>query len=480
MMKTMVLLGFCVFLTACAAPTETGDDQALTMKLLEYTTPSTVSVLLDSTMPLYVWNEAQSRYEIHMMDLSTGQDVPSYPPFVVGENEFIGPNTLSPNGQKLAIASANGEYCYPSGGGTACMGRADVLHIIDQQAWQEVTATLPGEGWAGPILFSPDTRQLVLIFNEPKYSTVMLFDTNTGKLIAQQEIAFNPSLMKYTSDGATLVLYGQSLGSDPGISKPGSPRIVLMDALTLEVKWERELPNIVSGYWCVEKCDAPHGEQTFAEWTPAVILAPDGNELYIVHAAHERISTVHFNTRTLETTEIQKEKSWFERLLTFDAEIAHAKGNANGAFKAGVISPDGTRLYVVGYTMTTTLDTNGEAQPREESLGLEVIEVASGNKLSSADSKAAWIKITPDGTHLILGNWGQGQIEVIDTATLKTVTRLPRQEVVITRSLDGQPIILGSQSGHSLTKLSVIDLTTFHIVRSWSLATSYASWVLTP
>lgn len=479
-MKTMTLLGLCVFLTACAAPTEMADDQALTVKSQEYTTPSTVSALLESSMPLYLWNEAQSRYEIHMMDLSTGQDMPGHAPFVVGESEFIGPNTLSPNGKMLGIASANGEYCYPSGGGTACIGRADILHIIDQQAWQEVTATLPGKGWAGPILFSPDTRQLALVFNEPKSSKVMLFGTNTGQLIAQQEIAFHPSLMKYTSDGARLVLYGQPLGSNAGITKPDSPTIVLMDASTLEVKWERELPNIVSGYWCVEKCDAPHGEQTFAEWTPAVILSPDGNELYIVHADHERLSTVHFSTGTLETTEIQKGKSWFERLLSFDAEIAHAKGNANGAFKAGVTSPDGTRLYVVGYTMTTTLDTNGEAQQREESLGLEVIEVASSNKLSSAHSKAAWIKITPDGTHLILGNWGEGQIEVLDTATLKMVTRLHQDEVVIAQTMDGQQIVLGSQSGHSLTKLSVFDPTTFRIIRSWSLATSYASWVLTP
>jgi WD40 repeat protein len=480
MMKTMVLLGFCIFLTACAAPTEMADDQALIVKSQEPTTPSMTSALLETSMPVYQWNEAQNRYEIHRMDLSTGQDVPSYKPFVVGENEFIGPNTLSPNGQKLAIASANGEYCYPSGGGTACMGRTDVLHIIDQQAWQEITATLPGKGWAGPILFSPDSRQLALIFNEAKSSTVMLFDTNTGRLVAQQEIAFQPSLLEYTSDGATLVLYGQPLGSNPGISKPDSPSIVLMDASTLKIQWEREIPNIVSGSWCVEKCNASHGEQTFAEWTPVVVLSPAGNELYIVHADNERLTTVHFDTRTMETTEIQKVKTWFERLLSFDAKVAHAKGNVNGTFKAGVLSPDGTRLYVVGYSMTTTLDTNGEAQQRKEQLGLEVIEVASGNKLSSADSKAMWIKITSDGVHLILGNWGEGQIEIIDTTTLKTVTRLPQDEVVITRTMDGQQIVLGSQSGHSLTKLSVFDPITFHIVRSWSLATPYASWVSTP
>jgi hypothetical protein len=480
MMKTVALLGICAFLAACAAPTEMADDQALPVKSQEYTTPSMTSALLDSSMPLYQWNAAQSRYEIHRMDLSTGQDVPGYAPFVVGENEFIGPNVLSPNVQKLAIVSANGEYCYPSGGGTSCRGRADVLHIIDQQAWQEVTATLPDKGWAGPILFSPDSRQLALIFNEAKSSTVMLFDTNTVRLIAEQEIAFHPSLLEYTSDGATLVLYGQPLGSNPGISKPDSPSIVLIDASTLEVKWERELPNIVSGYWCVEKCNKSHGEQTFVEWTPVVALSHDGNELYIVHADKERLTTVHFNTRTVETTEIQKGKSWFERLLSFDAEVAHAKGNVNGVFKAGVISPDGMRLYVVGYTMTTTLDTNGEAQQRDKSLGLEVIEVASGDKLSSAESKAMWIKITFEGAHLILGNWGEGQIEVIDTATLKTVTRLPQQEMVITRSMDGQPIILGSQADHSLTKLSVFDPITFHIVRSWSLATPYASWVSKP
>lgn len=478
-MKSTALLGLCALLTACVAPVPV-ENRGLIPKTPEQTTQSTVSGLLDSSMPLYLWNEAQSRYEIHMIDLSTGQDVPSHAPFVVGENQFSGPTTLSPNGQKLAIVAANGEYCYPSGGGTACMGRADVLHIIDQQVWHEVTATLSGKGWAGPISFGPDSMQLALIFNEPNSSMVMLFDTNTGELIAQQEIAFHPSLMEYTSDGATLVLYGQPLGSNPGISKPDPPRVALMDTLTLKIRWQQELPGIVSGYWCVEKCDQSHGEQTFVEWAPAVALSPKENKLYIVHANEEQLTTIDFNARMLHTVKIREKQSLLERLLALTADIAQAKGDSNGVFKAGALSPDGTRLYVIGQITSANDDLDGNSQATRESLGLEVIEVATGQKLLSAEREGTWIKIMPDGVHLLLGTWGQGQTTILDEDSLKSVVDLGQWDVVAAGGRNGQQNILASQSGQSPTQLAVLDPVTFQIIRSWSVSTPYASWLSTP
>lgn len=503
-MRTLKFLFLCLLLnlTACAAPgSMTGEPRVPADTPLKSLAQPTIAPAVvqptaaptaatpaaapkfESSVPLYLWNEAQRQYEIHLVDPATGQDVPGYTPFIVGKStDFSEPNTLSTNGQKMAIVAANSEYCYASGGGTACMGRADMLHLIDRPAWREVTATLPGKGWAGPISFSPDATRLALIYNEPKSSAVMLFDTSTGNLVAQQGIAFQPSLMGYTQDGTTLMLYGQPSGSDPGISKPDPPRVVLMDATILEIKWEQQLPSIASGYWCLEKCDAPHGEQTFADWTPAVVLSPDGHKLYIVAADEEQLTTVDFDTRTVRNVEIQAAQSWFDRLLALTAGVAEAKGGVNGAFKAGVLSPDGTRLYMVGRTMKATRDANGNWQGTEASLGFQVIDVENGRKIASRDSEATWIKITRDGTYLLLGSPGEGGwvVEVLDANSLQSVAGLTKWEVVATRRMDGQPIILASyQPSESLTRLAMLDPRSFEITHSWSVDT-YASWVAIP
>lgn len=478
-MRRIALLGLCVLLAACAAPGSTVEKRALPPKSPDDTTQP-VSVPLESSMPLYLWNEAQSRYELHRVDLATGQDLPGHVPFVVGENEFIGPKTLSADRKKLAIVAANGETCTPLGGGTACRGRADVLHIIDQQAWQEVTATLSGKGWAGPLSFSPDGMRLAMIFNQPDSSTVMLFDTNTGELIAQQAIPLQPSLMEYTSDGASLVLYGQSPGSNPGIAKPDAPRTILMDAATLEVSWEQELPGILSGSWCLEKCTESHGEQTFAEWTPAVVFSPKANRLYIVHANEEQLTTIDFPARKVHTVRIREKQSFLDRLLALTADVAQAKGDVNGAFKEGTLSQDGTRLFTVGQIMNASVDPDGNSRATTESLGLDVIEVATGEKLMSAEGEGTWIKTLPDQAHLLIGSWGQGQTKLLDTDRLQSVADLGQWEVSATRGKQGQQIVVASRPGESHTDLAVLDPVTFQVIHAWSLPTSYAAWVSTP
>jgi hypothetical protein len=130
--------------------------------------------------------------------------------------------------------------------------------------------------------------------------------------------------------------------------------------------------------------------------------------------------------------------------------------------------------------MRATPDANDQPQETDESLGLEVVEAANGKKLSGTDSRATWIKITPDGAHLILGNWGEARIDVLDSNSLKSVAVLQRYETVTNRSMNERPVVLASRSGQGFTELAVLDPETFNIIRSWSIQTSYAAWISTP
>ena len=490
-----LLLCLLLLLTGCAAPGQaTREQQMQTETSLPSLAPSTVAPPLgqptatpavvqppatpapESGVLLTLHDPHENRDEIHLVDPESGQDVPGYPPIVAA------PYSLSADGKKLAAIESHGQSCEPSGGGTACYRSADVLHLIDLQSWRELTVTLAMGGWNGPSAFSPDTRRLGLVVNAPKSSLLMLFDTGTGQAIAERVLAFRPALTRYSQDGALLAIYGQPLSSNPGITKPDPPRVLLLDATTLDVIWDQSLASILSGYWCLENCRASHEEQLFANWVPAVVFSNDGRKLYIVHADTERLTTVDFVARSLNSIEIQTAQSWVEQLLDLSAGVAEAKGGANGAFKTAVLSPDGAKLYLLGGTYTATRDPQGNWQGTEGALGLQVIDVESGRKLATHDTEARWwIRISPDGAFVFLTNsdghaWST---EVIDAKNAQRVARLDKWEVVPTRRLDGQPVLVASQLPGRPSQLAVLDPRSFAVIHSWSV-NSYASWVTTP
>lgn len=434
----------------------------------------------ESSVLLAQWNANERRREILPVDPATGQAVPGQAPLIIGKiSQFAGVQTLSSDGRWLAAIESHGQVSEPNGGGTSHYPSADVLHLVDVTAWRAVTTTLPGRGWVWPITFSPDTARLALGYHNRTSSTLMLFDTGTGQLIAQQALAFRPSLMKYTQEGTALAIYGQPLSAVPGIAKPDPPRVLLVDAATLDILWDQPLASVISGSWCLENCDAPHGEQMFAGWWPAVVPSHDGHTLYIVHADEEKLTAVDFDARTVHSVEIREARSWFEELLALTAGVAEAKGGENGAFKEAVLSPDGTRLYVVGRTVNSTRDARGEWQVTEAFLGLQVIDVESGRKVTGLDGQAKAIGTTPDGAYLLLDDW-DGRVwwtEVLDAESLQRVARLERWAVVPARRIDGQPILLASDPYRG-SQFAVLDPRSFDIVDTWSVS-EHAEWVTT-
>ena len=439
-----------------------------------------------SSVLLAQWGTNGRSSKILLVDPATGREVPGYAPILAW------PEVLSADGKKLAAIEFRGQVSEPYAGGTSYRPSADVLHLVDVMAWRAVTATLPGKGWVWPITFSPDTTRLALTYYNRTSSTLLLFDADTGQLLAQQALAFRPSLMAFTPDGTSLVAYGQPLGSPPGMGKPDSPRVLLAEAETLEVMWDQPLEDILSGDWCLEKCSEPHGAQVFAEWRPAVVLSHDGRKLYIVHADEERLTTVDLNARTIQGQGRRPSpnvaRSWFERLLALTAGVAEAKGVNTGTTKEALLSPDGKHLYVVETTRNITRSAEGNSEGIETPVGLQVIDVESGHKVASRNIQmtGTWIsadkiRFTPDGAYPVVSGWRDGEqwTEVLDAKSLERVARLDGWEISITRGMNGRPMILASQYDRDRTEFAVLDPRSFDITYSWSV-NRYASWVAAP
>jgi hypothetical protein len=293
---------------------------------------------LGSSVILNHWNAEKRQFEIYPADPATGEALPGYAPIAtLRTTEYLMPqafHVFSADGALLAVIETRDEACEPFAGGTSCRMNADALHLVDLRTWQEQVVELSGD-WASALVFSPDGSQLALTLYTSLTNTLMVFDTASGELLAQRELAFRPEWMAFARDGTALALYGQPLSNKPGITQPDPPHVLLADAHTLETIWEQELAEVTAGSWCLENCDSSHEMVVFASWAPAVIFSPDGNWLFIAHADHERLSVVDLSKLEVREVEISQASSWFERFLELTGGVAYAKGATQGASQRG-------------------------------------------------------------------------------------------------------------------------------------------------
>lgn len=432
--------------------------------------------------PLLVWHPSKvwPRYEVHLVDPATDRAVAGREPIVLGKSRSTPISAQSEDGGMLAVVRGIGNACDPYAGGTRCRPSSDVLHLINLHAWREVSMRLPGKGRAEPLAFSPDGKRLALAYHKGGASTLMLVDATTGELVGEQALDVPPALLGFVSDGSQLVVYG----TPPSWLEPGHPRVLLLDAASLDVVWGATLEEVLSGYWC-QDCS---GERLISSWTPGVILSPDRRRLYVVHADEERLTTVDLEARALHSVEVRAERdrgirrsllSWLDRLVGLIADVAHAKGErGESASKAPVLSPDGSRLYVLGREWAS--DLQDTSVMRYMSL-LQLVDPGSGRERARHLTAATptGVEVTPDGGYVLLRGRGVRWpwTEVLDAETLERVAQVEKWEVVVGRRADGRPILLANQQPRlPRTQLAVLDPDSLEVAHSWSVDT-LAAWV---
>ncbi len=432
---------------------------------------------LESSALLMVWGRRHG--ELHAVDPDTGHDLRDYAPIHMGHHYH---HAVSPDGNTLAAVTYPGDS-----------GRGGVLHLIDLQAWRDVTTTLRFDSWITAMSFSPDGTRLAMAYagrptgahGMPDVYLLVSVDVAGQAAVAETSFDFAPRLMKYTSDGASLIVYGVTFDMNTGLNVQ-PPRAVLLDAAELHVEWEVALSGVLDGQFKQKDSD---GTETYVGWWPAVVPAHDGQALYIVHADEDKLTIVDFANRAARTVEVGPVRSWLEQLLALGAGVAYAKGPLDGASKRAVLSSDGARLYVIGQTTDTFRDSNGEWQFTQKQLGLKVVDVSTGVEIARFDTEATEIGMSPDGPQLYLRGWSEPDqpglmtpwTDVLDIGHLEVVAHLTGRYIMPARRLDGRPILLSSTPHHSSeqTTLAALGAKSFDEIHVWSVP-RYASWLIAP
>lgn len=511
-MRTLVLLlGLILLLAGCAAP---GQEMAVgseppavevtateAIQAIEPTTtaepatalptptdPPTATLAPTPTLPpqtplVFIGWGGEVGNVIRAVDAATGQDAPGRAPISVGgdrESTYAIVTALSADGRYLVAFDSHGNTCYDYAGGSACGPRSETLFLVDTATWQSRTIPLDDFGWVGYPVFDAGTGRLAFTLQTAGGQSLLIFNAATGALVAQTALDFKPAALGFGPDGSILV-YGQPEGEQPGVSRPGAPRVQLRDGGTLAVLWETELPDVVSGHWCSEKCDAGHGQQMTEMWWPGVALSADGGALYIVHADEDRLTTVNLAARTVATTAIGGPQTRLGRLLAWlldaTAGVAHAKGPMNGMTRSVALSADGARLYVIGYRLQTETDASGNFTIEETLLPLQVIDTASGAILARSEVTGHTLSLSAGDEHVIVREWpGRWPVNhVLDARTLAAVAEIEGPTLEFVTDTQGQPRLVGHQYINGGDVLSLYDAQTWQPVAEWP-AEGQAMW----
>lgn len=438
--------------TRVIAPTSTvvpATEIATVQETAESTIPLTSSVLL---------TVFEGRHMLYPTDPTTGQMLNGYEPISLSHDGLM--QTRSADGRLLAAT-----------------GYQNKLMFVDLLTWQATNTELLFSEVSG-MAFSPHGNQLAITHGGglPKLSLV---DVATQTVIAKVELPGQPrwNQVQFTPDGAAIMIYSvEQIGSFETATATGSVFVTLFSSTDLSTIWTTELPDVVDGVACEQAdCEAP--EDPRISWQPAVVMDENGRFLYIVHAHQEKLTAVNLIDHTVQTTPITPAVSWLEWLLAQTAETAYAK-EFDFISKAAILSPDGSKLYVVGWHSDLTTDEDGNHLYVEEPLGLQVLDTATGAEIAHSSAAGSSIYLSPDGNHLLVVGWEAGEVwtEIVETATLQSIKRLDGYGIYPAQRLDGQYILLASYIDNRVSHLGILDPTTFELT-AWSVS-GYADWVI--
>jgi dipeptidyl aminopeptidase/acylaminoacyl peptidase len=436
---------------------------------------------------MIAWNVRDRGFEIRLVDPATGQASNSIAPAAISKIKSINLDSYqvarSDDGQQLGLVLYDGQTCTPFSGGTSCYPSGDHLILVELQTGKFVEATLPVKGYVSQLAFNQDASQLALVSGNRDGKELLLLDGRDGSLLAQRTLNFDPNLLSFSNPGQDLVLFGSPQVENPGVDQPAPPLVMVVDREKLNILWRETLDDVLNGYWCVESCDSSHELRLSASWSPAVLLSPDRDRLYVVHADGDAISVADLAGHLVTSLQIHKRVSLFERLLALTAGVAHAKGGFEGATKNAVFSPDGSRLYIVGYQTTATPDPEYAWRSETKSLDLQVVDAETGELVDERASKAEKVSISPDGSTLFLYGWRNNMpgywTEVVDANTLERKARLDGWEIKSVQDAAGKPVLVGAQPSEYSDKFALIDPQSFQVLYSWTERTN-ASWLVNP
>lgn len=464
-----VFLTFLLVLTACASPAEP------TIAPANVNEPKSDAPVLDgifgTSLLVTEWKGSSEGNVLFPLDPASGKPLHDYAPISLGYSSY---HAFSPDRGTVAVISFPTETTYHGS-----------LLLIDLATWKTQQFELELKGWVHTLAFSPDGKQLAVAHGESRYSLTMI-DIEQGVITAQSQIDSFGTRLKFTKDGKALMLYSPTF-NPKDMMTAGPPQVLLLDAVDLTPRWSAALEGVHDGVFpkdeTVTSANLHEPGQAFYI-SPGLVFAPDHDALYIVHADAEQLTTVDFEGQRVQTVDVQPKLTWFERLLSATAGVAHAK-IGDGINRQAAVSADGQFLYVVGVDSSTFQDEQGNWQREQTPLGLEILQTSDGSRVDQVETDTTELSLSPDGRFLYLRNWGNSEdpkpwTEIFDTASGQLVTRKSGISGMPALLVNGEYLLVSTYStGEYTHRMSIMEPDGSRVISEWT-APDYVWWMTVP
>jgi hypothetical protein len=388
------------FLVAAALMLGACSSAAVTTTTVPVATPPPTTVDVATTLAVrYLTNRLES------VDPVTLEPVPGVVPL---------PSTtwfdwrLSPNQRWLALVAYD------------VMGFGGDLRLVDLDAWQQIDTDLS----RNPVAIVVDDAGTMtwtewVEGSPPALYRLPLGSSDVEMVAALPEAFTGPEMHQYEGGFALFGLMGDAAGL-----YQGSASIVTVDSTGSVV--EIGLPDVTIGL--TSMVDDERIGPIYEETNPSVVW--DGDRALVIHADQPAVTEVDLISGDTETHVIGAEGSALDAFLRWLIPPAQAK-LSSGDSVAGVISPDGTRLYVASSRSDVFKDGDGAWNNVITPLGIDVIDTAAWRTVGRIDLPVDSLRVSADGTTLLAfgyrtdwvegGDWQNewSPLYVIDAASLE-------------------------------------------------------------
>lgn len=443
--------------------------------------PAQPGTLADSILA-GLWEGSGKGHFLLLIDPASGQRLTDYEPISLGQSYSY---AFSPDRRTLAAVGYVSSQ-HPNGGS---------LHLINVETWEDHVQELRLDAYVNVMDFSPDGEYLAIAYgnNESRILVLNVSEPAVKSKTAalQTSVDFLVNKMKFTADVSELMVYGYRTKNPSTVYQMNTepPIVALLDSTDLSVRWQDDLQGIQHGIVPKdENSDATvdlfqPGQAMYLY--PGLTFAPNRDILYVVHPSEDKLTSVDFDAQKVSSVEIEPRLSWFERLLSLGAGVAHAKV-AEGTTKHAAISPDGQLLYIVGERNELADSKNDEWQINNIPLGLQVVRAEDGTRIARYDTEASDLNISYDGKYLFLQGWSQADgsawTQIFDTETNQPVTRVKDNTwLVPTRRLNGMPILASSVyiNGEDQQHYTIVNPKDLSVLAEWT-SPEYLAWITLP
>lgn len=357
--------------------------------------------------------------EVHPVDPISLTKIPGYNSFSLGHHYS---SATHPDKRKMAVVKYWDEE------------KPGELYLVDIPSWSEKELGLSLSQQATMLTFDQAGKLWWIEGKQNSNFQLFRYEIEGKKLseVMKFPARFQPMEMRFLRTGEQIAVYGYM---DEGDHRSGTAQLLIINGDSGETTHSIHLDKVKEG---VTFAPSVTGDPLMKSVNAGLGWDLLHDRLYIVHPEGNWITQIDLREgKVSKQGKIKQSKSLWERFLGGLLPQAEAKVMVETAHRV-VVSPDGSRLFVVSVKGDIWEDENGTEKWRQTSTGVQVIATDELRQEDNHNLPVNDLALSPNGRYLILeekhpiegsgegveGNFKKSGVYLYDAQKMKQLAHL--------------------------------------------------------